>query len=51
MIEAKKPGNKNEMISRGNINGKAIQELLLYYLRERITNNNLEIKRLVITNA
>jgi hypothetical protein len=51
IIEAKKPGNKNEMISRENINGKAIQELLLYYLRERITNNNLEIKHLIITNT
>ena len=50
IIEAKKPTNKAEMISRENINQKALQELLLYYLRERITNNNLELKYLIVTN-
>jgi len=50
IIEAKKPANKSEMISRENLNQKALQELLLYYLRERITNNNLELKYLVATN-
>ncbi|MBG0746691.1 MAG: class I SAM-dependent DNA methyltransferase, partial [Planktothrix agardhii KL2] len=29
---------------------KALQELVLYFLRERITNNNLEIKHLIATN-
>ena len=33
-----------------NINTKAFHELILYYLRERITNKNIEIKYLVITN-
>lgn len=51
IIEAKKPGNKTEMISRENLNGKALQELLLYYLRERISNKNLEIKHLIVTNT
>jgi hypothetical protein len=51
IIETKKPGNRNEMISRGNVNSKALQELLLYYLRERISNNNLEIKHLIVTNT
>ncbi len=50
LFEAKKPSNKSEMPTFGNINSKAFHELILYYLRERITNKNLEIKHLVITN-
>lgn len=50
MIEAKKPSNKMEMIRPDNLNAKAFHELILYYLRERITNHNLEIKHLVATN-
>jgi adenine-specific DNA-methyltransferase len=50
MIEAKKPSNKSEMIRPDNLNAKAFHELILYYLRERITNHNLEIKHLVVTN-
>ncbi|MCO5230493.1 MAG: Eco57I restriction-modification methylase domain-containing protein [Chitinophagales bacterium] len=50
IIEVKKPTNKSEMISVGNINKKAFQELILYYLRERITNKNLEVKHLIATN-
>ena len=50
ILEAKKPTNKGEMIAAGNINKKAFQELVLYYLRERITHKNLEVKYLIITN-
>lgn len=50
IIETKKPTNKNEMISITNINVKAFHELILYYLRERITGKNLEIKHLIATN-
>ncbi|MDO9633441.1 MAG: Eco57I restriction-modification methylase domain-containing protein [Paludibacter sp.] len=50
IIEAKKPVNKAEMLKPDNINTKAFQELLLYYLRERITHKNLEIKHLIATN-
>lgn len=50
IIEAKKLGNKSEMVSKTNLNTKAFQELVLYFLRERITGKNLEIKNLVITN-
>ncbi|HNW98004.1 MAG TPA: Eco57I restriction-modification methylase domain-containing protein [Bacteroidales bacterium] len=50
IIEAKKPSNKPEMLSPENINVKAFHELILYYLRERITLKNLEIKYLVATN-
>lgn len=50
IIEAKKPTNKAEMITTKRLNTKAFQELVLYYLRERITHKNLEIKHLVATN-
>ena len=50
IIEAKKPTNKAEMITTQKLNAKAFQELVLYYLRERITLKNLEIKHLVATN-
>lgn len=50
IIEAKKPANRSEMVSVENMNAKAMQELVLYYLRERISYNNLEIKHLVATN-
>jgi len=50
IIEAKSPTNKAEMISKSNLNSKALQELVLYFLRERITHKNLEIKHLVATN-
>jgi hypothetical protein len=49
IIEAKSPTNKSEMISEKNLNSKALQELVLYFLRERITHKNLEIKNLVAT--
>lgn len=50
IIEAKKPTNKAEMITTQKLNAKAFQELMLYYLRERITHKNLEVKHLVATN-
>lgn len=50
IVEAKKPTNKAEMLKTDNINTKAFQELVLYYLRERITLKNLEVKHLIATN-
>ena len=50
IIEAKNPTNGNEMISRDDLNRKALQELLLYYLRERHTNKNIQLKQLIVTN-
>ncbi|MDD2192883.1 MAG: class I SAM-dependent DNA methyltransferase, partial [Bacteroidales bacterium] len=50
IIETKSPSNNTEMVSKGNLNTKAFQELVLYYLRERITHENIEVKHLVITN-
>jgi len=50
ILEAKKPTNRSEMVTIEKFNTKAFQELVLYYLRERITQKNLEVKQLVITN-
>lgn len=50
IIEAKKPTNRSEMIYKDKINVKAFHELVLYYLRERITHKNIEIKHLIVTN-
>ena len=50
IIETKKPGSKSEMPSKENLNVKAFHELILYYLRERITDKNLEIKHLIATD-
>ena len=51
LIEAKKPSNKAEFLREDNLNKKALQELLLYYLRERLDNNNNSIKHLIATNG
>jgi adenine-specific DNA-methyltransferase len=50
ILEVKRPTNQREMVSVDNLNAKAFQELVLYFLRERIAGNNLEIRHLVITN-
>jgi adenine-specific DNA-methyltransferase len=50
IIEAKKPTNKAEMPSKGNLNSKAFQELVLYYLRERIIEKNTSVRHLIVTN-
>jgi len=50
ILEAKKPTNRSEMLRVDNLNTKASQELILYFLRDRITGKNLEIKYLVATN-
>jgi len=51
ILEAKRPANKSEMLTKENINAKAMQELVLYFLRERITQNNKEVKYLIATNV
>lgn len=50
IIEAKLPTNVSEMITRDNLNKKALQELLLYYLRERVDKKNIQLKQLIVTN-
>ncbi|MDR2058463.1 MAG: Eco57I restriction-modification methylase domain-containing protein, partial [Dysgonamonadaceae bacterium] len=50
LIEAKSPANKGEMVSHNNLDAKSFQELALYYLRERKTGKNFELRYLIITN-
>ena len=50
IIETKRPSNKTEMPTTDNLNKKGMQELLLYFLRERITEKNFDIKHLIATN-
>ncbi|MDR2555235.1 MAG: hypothetical protein LBC64_07375, partial [Fibromonadaceae bacterium] len=50
LIETKSPKNKSEMVNHNNMNAKSFQELLLYYLRERITGKNSDLRYLIITN-
>lgn len=50
ILEVKKPSNKSEMMTEAKPNSKALQELILYYLRERFDHNNTDIKYLVVTN-
>ena len=51
IIEAKRPNNINEMVQPDNANKKALHELILYYLDERIKTGNNQLKQLVITNV
>lgn len=50
LVEVKSTSNKNEMITNNDLNRKALQELLLYYLRERVTKKNTDLKYLIATN-
>jgi adenine-specific DNA-methyltransferase len=50
LIETKRRDNASEMPRKDMLNSKALQELLLYYLRERIDQQNIQIRSLIITN-
>lgn len=50
IIEAKRPSNKNEMITADNVNKKALHELILYYFTERRAKEKVELKQLIITD-
>ena len=51
IIETKQSANSAEMMTVNKLNTKSFQELVLYYLRERITLKNLEVKHLIATNT
>lgn len=51
IIETKRLNNTNEMMTKENINTKAFQEIVSYYLYERIVSKNLEIKKAIVTNG
>lgn len=50
LIEVKKSANTSEMITKTDFNKKAFHELILYYLRERIEEKNIDIKYIIATN-
>lgn len=50
IFEVKKPTNKAEMITSSRLNAKALHEIVLYYLRERITHGNIEVRHLIVSN-
>ncbi|TRU94116.1 MAG: class I SAM-dependent DNA methyltransferase [Microcystis wesenbergii Mw_QC_S_20081001_S30D] len=52
IFETKKPSRtiNAEMPRLDHLNTKAFQQLVLYFLRERVTDKNLDIKHLIVTN-
>lgn len=50
LLEVKRPSNKADMITADSLNAKAMQELLLYYLRQKEAGNN-DLKYCIITNV
>jgi adenine-specific DNA-methyltransferase len=50
LLEFKKPTEKRDMVSAENANVKALQEIILYYLRQTVDNDNHKITNLVVTN-
>ncbi|WP_139922608.1 Eco57I restriction-modification methylase domain-containing protein [Hymenobacter sp. DG01] len=52
LFELKHQKNKAEMVQPGNLNRKALHELLLYYFQERTSEQQLpELRQLVITSG
>jgi len=50
IIEAKRPGSA-DMVTTDDLNKKALHELMLYYLQERVDHSNIDIKYLIITDT
>ena len=50
LLEFKKPTEKRDMVSADNANVKALQEVVLYYLRQTVDNDNHKITNIVVTN-
>ncbi|EJF07365.1 type I restriction enzyme R protein [Thiovulum sp. ES] len=51
LVEFKSLKNIVEMPTKENFNKKAIHELVLYYLREKIKFKNLNVRNLIVTNG
>jgi adenine-specific DNA-methyltransferase len=51
LVEVKRPGNKGDMPTSERLNYKAMHELVLYYLRERVEHKNNDLKQLIITSV
>lgn len=50
LFEVKRPKNTADMVTEAMPNAKAMHELVLYYLRERVDHGNNDVKYLAITN-
>jgi len=50
ILEFKSPKYKQEMVSKEKSNVKALQELVLYYLRETVDKKRHEVRHLIVTN-
>ncbi len=50
LLEVKRPSNAGEMITRSQLNRKAMHEAVLYYLEQRIEHDNSDLKHVIITN-
>lgn len=51
LLEVKRPGNRADMPGTDNLNYKAMHELLLYYLQERVQHKNHDLRHLIVTNV
>ena len=51
IIEAKRPSENYDFPKVNNLNVKAMHELVLYYLRERVDCANSDIRHLIATNG
>lgn len=51
IFELKSPQNTSSMITCNDLNRKALHELVLYYLQEKISQGNHTIKHLIATNC
>ena len=51
IIEVKGPKNPQEMLAPGDLNRKAFQQLLLYYLEDRADDRADDFRRLVVTTG
>ena len=50
LIETKNLNDKKDMISIENLNEKSFQQIILYYLREKIKFQNFNLRHIIITN-
>jgi len=51
LFECKSLSNKSEMMSKERFNSKGFQEIVAYYLNERLINKNIEVKKCIVTNG
>lgn len=49
LLEVKRSTNKADMPTPGNLNAKAVHELLLYYMRERVQHQHHDLRHLIVS--